>query len=102
MAGKDAPSGQSIVHAFNAIREPTDRITAMGRWISTKIEELAAADARIERRLEHLAKTEDSLKGLFEALRTQVTSAYPLIETFKRLEPEAKRITDDAVLSLQS
>jgi hypothetical protein len=53
-----------------------DRMGALAKWIAAKAEEMSQLDKRIDRRLEHLHRTEDNLRAMFEAIREQVTSAH--------------------------
>ena len=62
--GRTDSSSANLKNIANAA-EPVDRLNLLGRWITTKIEELTAADERIAKRMEHLSATEQSLKGLF-------------------------------------
>lgn len=67
MASKDAAT------AHNAT---LDRMGALAKWIAAKAEEMTQIDRRIERRIDHLQRSEDNLRAMFEAIREQVASAH--------------------------
>ena len=76
MANSDTtPSLQSISN----IPEPIARIGALAKWITVRMDDLTNFESRLEKRIDHLAKTEENLKKLFESLRTEVSAAHPLI-----------------------
>jgi len=77
MANSDAsqPSLQSIA----SITEPIARIGALAKWITVRMEDLQNIETRLEKRIDHLSKTEDNLGRLFDALRLEVSAAHPLI-----------------------
>jgi predicted nucleic acid-binding Zn-ribbon protein len=62
----------------------------------TNLAELRQLEARLDQRLELIQKAEVNLKGLFEALRTQVSGAYPVLEELKKLIPEARERIDES------
>src|SRR3954468_23796065 len=61
-------STSESIKAIASAAEPVDRLNLLSRWIGAKLEEIAAADERIGKRLQHLNATEQSLKSLFESL----------------------------------
>ena len=67
------------VHSTSA-----DRLGALAKWIAAKAEEMAQLDRKIDRRLEHLQRSEDNLRAMFEALRDQVTSAHSVSEELQK------------------
>jgi hypothetical protein len=75
MASKDAAFAQSST---------IDRMGALAKWIAAKAEEMAQLDRRIDRRLDHLQRSEDNLRALFEAIREQVTSAHSVSEELQK------------------
>ena len=77
--------------------EPVDRLNLLNRWISTKLDELGAADERLAKRLEHLNTTEQSLKTLFEALRKQVAETHPVLKELSQLRATALTAVEQVV-----
>jgi hypothetical protein len=76
MANSDAsPSLQAISN----IPEPIARIGALAKWITVRMDDLKNFETRLETRIEHLNKTEDNLKKLFDSLRAEVSAAHPLL-----------------------
>lgn len=118
MAGMDASSARpqpnpAGVRSIANLTDPAEKMQALGRWLGGRIEALAEAEIRIDKRLEHLARTEESLKGLFDDLRRQVASAYPVLEQLRQIKPtaqaaveevagEVRRRVEDAVEQLRS
>src|SRR4051812_43616739 len=85
---------------LNAIQnapEPIDRLNLLGRWIGTKMEEIGQAEARIDKRLEHLGATEQSLRTLFEALRKQVADTHPVLKELAQLRAHALTAVEQVV-----
>lgn len=64
----------------------------------TNLAELRQLEARLDQRLELIQKAEVNLKGLFEALRNQVSGAYPVLEELKKLLPQARERIDESRL----
>src|SRR5262245_30388448 len=69
--------------------EQVDRLNLLSRWINAKLDELGQAEERINKRLEHLNATEQSLKGLFELLRKQVADTHPVLKDLTQLRASA-------------
>lgn len=65
----------------------------------TNLAELRQLEARLDQRLELIQKAEVNLKGLFEALRTQVSGAYPVLDELKKLLPQARERIDESRLT---
>jgi uncharacterized protein YoxC len=75
MASKDA----SFANSSNL-----DRMGALAKWIAAKAEEMAQMDRKIERRLDHLQRSEDNLRAMFEAIRDQVSSAHAVSDDLRK------------------
>ena len=60
-----------------------DRMGALAKWIAAKAEEMNQLDQRIDRRIEHLQRSEDSLRAMFEAIREQVSSAHSVSDELR-------------------
>lgn len=85
MANSDAtPSLQSI----SSIPEPIARIGALAKWITVRMDDLMTFESRLEKRIDHLSKTEENLKKLFDALRTEVAAAHPMISQMGNLRQQ--------------
>src|SRR5437763_1687335 len=63
MGRQDATSAN--LKAVQNAPEPIDRLNLLGRWIGAKLQEMAAAEQRLDKRIETLTTTENSLKNLF-------------------------------------
>lgn len=63
--------------------------------LAAKVAELSQIEQRIERRVEHLTRTETNLKGLFDSLRQQIAAAYPVIDQLNKAMPVAQKQMDD-------
>lgn len=86
MANADQPTLQNIA----AIPEPIARIGALAKWITVRMDDLTQFEARLEKRFEHLSKTEENLRKLFDALRSEVSAAHPLISQIGAARQELK------------
>jgi hypothetical protein len=84
-------------NAINSATEPVDRLNLISRWINAKMEEITQAEQRIEKRLEHLNATEQSLKGLFDSLRRQVTETQPVLKELATLRAGALNAVEQVV-----
>ncbi len=62
----------------------------------TNLADLRALETRLDQRLDLLSKAEQNLKGLLEALRHQVSSAYPVLEQLKKAIPDAAEAAEAA------
>jgi uncharacterized protein YicC (UPF0701 family) len=91
MATRDAAYAQNTTF---------DRMGALAKWIAAKAEEMTQLDRRIDRRLEHLQRSEENLRSLFEAIREQVTSAHHISEQLQKTtgDIEEHRCQVDKVL----
>src|SRR4051812_45963352 len=70
---------QQSLRAISAVPEPAERLVALTKWMSQRMDELAQTESRLDKRLAHLAMTEQGLQKLFDALRTQVAEAHPVL-----------------------
>ena len=87
MGRQDATSAN--LKAINNAPEPIDRLNLLGRWIGAKLQEMAAAEQRLDKRIETLTTTENSLKNLFDALKKQVTETQPVLKEMAQLRASA-------------
>jgi hypothetical protein len=75
---------------------------ALAKWIAAKAEEMSQLDRKIDRRLEHLQRSEDNLRSMFEAIREQVASAHAVSDELQKrtIAGEARQQqAQDALLS---
>jgi hypothetical protein len=99
MASMDArPRGSGALPPAMATNDPNDRLAAIARWVNARIEELHQSEARITTRLEHLARSEDSLKKLCDTLREQVLECQPVLADLKGAQPRAQAIAQEIAL----
>src|SRR2546421_8748431 len=87
MGRQDATSAN--LKAVQNAPEPIDRLNLLGRWIGAKLQEMAAAEQRLDKRIETLTTTENSLKNLFDALKKQVTETQPVLKEMAQLRASA-------------
>ena len=73
----------TVTPAAVASALPFDRMAALGKWIAAKADEMHQLDGRIERRLEHLQRSEESLRTLCESVRQQVVAAQEATEEYR-------------------
>ena len=57
--------------------------------------ELRNLEARVDQRLDMLGRAETNLKSLLDSLRTQVASAFPVVDQLNKLVPAAKQSAAD-------
>src|SRR3954447_24611211 len=95
MGREDSQSPNSKV--IRSTPEPVDRLNLIGRWIGTKLQEIGAAEQRIDKRLEHLAVAENSIKNLFDALRKQVGETQPVLKELAQLRASALTAVEQVV-----
>jgi hypothetical protein len=65
---------------------------------STSADDLKQVEARLDQRLDLLARAEANLKGLFDALRHQVAAAYPVLDQLNKVMPVARQQAEEASL----
>src|SRR6476620_3881415 len=65
---------------------------------STSADDLKQVEARLEQRLDLLARAEANLEGLFDALRHQVAAAYPVLDQINKVMPVARQQAEEASL----
>lgn len=81
--------------------DKADQTTVLGKMIQQKLEELRQLDGRIEKRLEHLSRTEQNLRLLFDSLRAQVIQAHPLIGQLNQLRQNNADMLETLVEQVQ-
>lgn len=68
----------------------------------TNLADLRQLEARLDQRLELINRAEQNLRGLSDALRQQVTSAYPVLEDLKKTLPLCRLQADEAKLNTRA
>jgi hypothetical protein len=92
----------AIKDAASAYASNLDRMGALAKWIAAKAEELAQLDRKIDRRIDHLQRSEDNLRAMFEALREQVIAAHSVSEQLQKhtfAADEHERHADSALVA---
>ena len=79
-----------------------ERMGALAKWIAAKAEEMSQLDRKIDRRLEHLQRSEDNLRSMFEAIREQVASAHAVSDELQKRSNAADERQEQAQQSLLS
>ena len=77
-----------------AREDGTDQSSILGKAVQQKLDELRQMDTRIEQRLDHLGRTEQNLRLLFDSLRSQVLQAHPLIGQLNQLRQQSASMID--------
>jgi hypothetical protein len=93
MPSREAPSAHSSY---------VERMGALAKWIAAKAEEMSQLDRKIDRRLEHLQRSEDNLRSMFEAIREQVASAHAVSDELQKRSiagEERQQKARDTILS---
>ena len=66
-----------------------ERLNYLDEWISRRIEEADAAEARLEKRLSHVSRAEQAIRDLSESLRQQVAEACPVLQQLAEFQKAA-------------
>jgi hypothetical protein len=79
-----------------------ERVGFLDQWISRRIAEAEAAEARLAKRLEHVGRADQSLRGLLDSLRGQVAEAFPLVHQLTEFRQQAEATVRDVLGSSRS
>lgn len=74
---------------------------ALNQAVAGKLEELRQLDERIDKRIEHLGRTEQNLRLLFDSLRAQVLQAHPLIGQLNQMRQQNAEMLESLVAQVQ-
>jgi hypothetical protein len=92
--GNSKPPGKV---QFIPTASSADKLGALERSLSARLEELRETESRISRKMEHLTRTELSLQSLLEALRQQISGALPVIDQLRDVKAAAEAQIDSAI-----
>src|SRR4051794_31725950 len=95
--GQQDSTSAKILKAIANAPEPVDRLNLLSRWIVSKLEDLSAAEQRIDKRMETLKTTESSLNNLLEALRKQVIETQPVLKELAQTRASALTAVEQVV-----
>ncbi len=74
-----------------------EKIGTLDKWITSRMEETNAAEARINNKLDQLSKLEVSLQAMIDGLRKQVTDTLPVLSEIRQTRDKAQSVVDQAV-----
>lgn len=77
-----------------------EKLSVLDKWLNARMEQTRAAEARMEQKLQQLAKLETSLSGMLDTMRKQMADATPLLTSVANVAEDARGKAIDAVDSV--
>ncbi|MGF1633600.1 MAG: hypothetical protein ACFCVE_07095 [Phycisphaerae bacterium] len=98
---RDNAASRTPLSSIQNVKDPIEKVGALAKWVSARLEEAQQLDGRIERRLEHLTRSEAGLVRLLGELQGTITRAQPLLGEMTRAQTEFREKLDAALAQVE-